>query len=96
MQNAQKENRSLDRFPKVCHFTTDPRARNSESALHHTLTERAVFKLIDKKMTLIEIAPGLDLQRDVLDQMGFVPAISENLKEMDPRIFRDGLMGLAQ
>lgn len=60
------------------------------------ITERAVFELIDGKFTLTEIAPGIDLQKDVLDQMEFKPAISENLKIMDERIFKDELMGLKE
>ncbi|MBQ8083365.1 MAG: acyl CoA:acetate/3-ketoacid CoA transferase, partial [Clostridia bacterium] len=58
------------------------------------ITERAVFKLIDGKVTLIEIAPGIDLQKDVLDQMGFTPAISDDLKTMDPAIFQEEWGGL--
>ncbi|MBQ8307060.1 MAG: acyl CoA:acetate/3-ketoacid CoA transferase [Blautia sp.] len=58
------------------------------------VTERAVFKLINKKMTLIEIAPGLDLQKDVLDQMGFKPEIAPDLKVMDEGIFREKWGGL--
>ena len=58
------------------------------------MTERAVFKLINKKMTLIEIAPGLDLQKDVLDQMGFKPEIAPDLKVMDEGIFREKWGGL--
>ena len=58
------------------------------------VTERAVFKLIDHKMTLIEIAPGVDLQKDVLDQIGFVPEIAKDLKTMDPGIFREEWGGL--
>ena len=58
------------------------------------VTERAVFKLIDKKMTLTEIAPGLDLQKDVLDQIGFKPEIAADLKEMDPAIFCETWGGL--
>ncbi len=53
------------------------------------VTERAVFKLIDHKLTLIEIAPGIDLERDVLAQMGFRPEISPDLKTMDPALFQE-------
>jgi len=58
------------------------------------ITERAVFKLIDKKVTMIEIAPGIDLQKDVLDQMDFVPEISPDLKVMDAGIFNETWGGL--
>ncbi len=53
------------------------------------VTERAVFELIDGRVTLTEIAPGVDLQTHILDQMEFTPFISENLKEMDPAIFQE-------
>nr|WP_295973704.1 acyl CoA:acetate/3-ketoacid CoA transferase [uncultured Bacillus sp.] len=51
------------------------------------VTERAVLQLIDGKLTLIEIAPGIDLQRDILEQMEFTPAISKDLKTMNPGMF---------
>lgn len=58
------------------------------------ITERCVFRLIESGLELIEIAPGVDLQRDILVQMAFRPAISLNLKMMDARIFCDTPMGL--
>lgn len=58
------------------------------------ITERAVFELTENGMRLAEIAPGVDLQKDILDLMEFKPIIDKDLKEMDPRIFKDELMGL--
>ena len=51
------------------------------------VTERAVFKLTPDGVTLVEIAPGIDLQRHVLDRMAFQPVISPDLKFMDPDCF---------
>lgn len=58
------------------------------------ITERCVFKLINKKVTLIEIAPGLDLEKDILAQMDFKPEIAEDLKLMDAGIFCENWGGL--
>lgn len=51
------------------------------------VTERCVFKLIDGVMTLTEIAPGLDVEKDIISQMDFTPRISPELKTMDASIF---------
>lgn len=58
------------------------------------ITERAVFQLTRAGLTLIEIAPGVDLEQDILAKMEFRPVISPDLKEMDPRIFRPERMAL--
>ena len=52
------------------------------------VTERAVFKLTSRGLKLIEIAPNVDLKRDVLSKMDFKPIIAKDLKIMDKRIFR--------
>ena len=57
------------------------------------ITERAVFELTDKGVELIEIAPGADLEKDILVQMDFVP-VMDNVKPMDARLFNEGKMGL--
>jgi propionate CoA-transferase len=59
------------------------------------ITERAVFRLEDGKLTLIEIAPGISLERDVLAQIKFKVNVSPALKTMDARIFRNAPMGIA-
>lgn len=61
-------------------------ARGQEALL---ITERAVFSVHAEGLVLEEIAPGVDLQRDVLGQMEFAPVkIREPLKRMDPALFR--------
>ncbi len=58
------------------------------------ITERCVFQLTDKGLKLIEIAPGIDLEKDILQNMDFKPLISKSLKVMDKRIFMLNPMGL--
>jgi len=58
------------------------------------VTERAVFRLAPRGVELIEIAPGAELERDVLRRMGFRPLIAEALRPMDARLFREAPMGL--
>ena len=60
------------------------------------VTERAVFKLTEDGLMLIEIAPGIDLHKDVLAHMDFTPMISANLRLMDERIFLEEKMGLSE
>jgi propionate CoA-transferase len=50
------------------------------------VTERCVFKLTPQGLELIEVAPGVDIEKDILGQMDFKPIIN-NPEPMDPRIF---------
>lgn len=60
----------------------------------HYITDRAVFRKTAQHdvLELVEIAPGIDLQKDVLDQLEFTPIVSDELKLMDSRIFKDQVM----
>jgi propionate CoA-transferase len=69
-------------------------AQNGQRALY--VTERAVFTRNDAgRLELIEVAPGIELERDIFAHMKFRPAVSPSLREMDARIFRPEPMGLA-
>jgi len=57
------------------------------------VTERCVFQRTQKGVQLVEVAPGIDVERDILAHMDFTPIV-EAPDEMDPRIFRDTPMGL--
>lgn len=86
---------SVRKFVKqVEHVTFSGRyaRQNKQPVLY--VTERCVLSLGDEGMELIEIAPGIDMQRQVLDLMDFEPVISKDLKEMDERLFRPEPMGL--
>lgn len=59
------------------------------------VTERAVFKMVKGGLKLTEIAPGVDLQKDILDQMEFMPIV-EDYKIIDERLFREENIGLKE
>ena len=69
-------------------------AQRGQRALY--ITERAVFQLGAGGVELIEIAPGVDVDRDMLARMGFKPKIAQNVKTMDARLFRPERMNLAR
>lgn len=60
------------------------------------ITERAVFRLVEDGLELIEVAPGIDVERDVLAHMAFRPRVARQLARMDARLFRPEPMGLEQ
>lgn len=75
-------------------FSAKIAKHNKKKVLY--VTERAVFSLTEKGLKLIEIAPGIDLQTHILNQMEFQPEIDASLKIMDSRIFTDAPMGIKE
>jgi propionate CoA-transferase len=67
-------------------------AMNKRPVLY--VTERCVFRLREEGLELVEIAPGIDMEKDVLALMDFEPIINKEPQLMDPRIFRPESMGL--
>jgi len=59
------------------------------------VTERCVVELREAGLTVTEIAPGIDLDRDVLGQAATELKVADDLREMDARLFRPELFGLA-
>lgn len=89
--NEGKHSKFVD---SVEHVTFNAKYACGKGHLILYITERAVFEMQDEGIVLTEIAPGIDLDRDVIGQMGFRPLVSPDLKLMDERIFRDEPMGL--
>jgi len=75
-------------------FSGSEAVRRGQRVLY--VTERCVFRLSAEGLELIEIAPGVDLQRDILDRMEFAPVIKAPPVLMDAAIFRTEPMGLRE
>lgn len=59
---------------------------NGKTVLY--ITERCVFRLIDGGLEIVEVAPGLDLKKDILDHLDFTPSIAEDIREMPKICFK--------
>ena len=91
--SVRSEGRSrkfIDQVQQIT-FSGEFAARRGASVLY--VTERCVFRLTTEGLELIEVAPGIEIERDILDQMSFRPIV-DNPATMDERIFLDRPMGL--
>lgn len=82
----------VPKLEQICYSASLGRERGQVTLF---VTERAVFRVGPQGLELVEVAPGLDPERDVISKMGFRPAISRELKQMDPRLFRPEPLGLS-
>jgi len=82
--------------PRVEHVTFNGARAFERGQSVHYITERCVFRLGPSGLELVEVAPGVDPRSDVLDLLQFRPVVADPIQVMDPAIFCDQLMGLAQ
>jgi propionate CoA-transferase len=92
----EKEGHTRKFVAEVEHRTYSGRHARQRGQPALYVTERCVLRLCDEGLELIEIAPGIDLERDVLAQMDFAPVMRAPPKLMDARIFALGPMGLRE
>lgn len=81
--------------PKVDQVSFSGRRAVAQGQEITYVTERCVLRLLPEGLTVTEIAPGVDLRRDVLDQAATPMRVADDLREMDAALFRDTPMGLA-
>ena len=90
----RREGRASKFVPEVEQVTFSGRKALERGANVTYVTERCVLQLRPEGLTVIEIAPGIDLERDVLGQVDIPLQVAEDLRLMDERLFRPELMGL--
>ena len=81
----------VDRVQQVT--LNGPNAHRKGQSVRY-VTERAVFELTARGLRLIEIADGIDLRRDVLEQMGFRPEVADDLRTFPAEVMADGRLNL--
>jgi acyl CoA:acetate/3-ketoacid CoA transferase len=81
--------------PEVEHVTLSGRRARQQGQEVTYITERCVLRLERDGLAVVEIAPGVDLERDILRQAGFPLRVSADLRVMDERLFVPEPMGLA-
>lgn len=90
----EQEGRGKKFVKQVEHITFSGEYANKTNQPVMYITERAVFELRKDGMYLLEAAPGIDIQTQIIDLMGFTPKIDGKVKVMDTRIFQQGTMGI--
>jgi propionate CoA-transferase len=92
--NIEQEGKTKKFVDQVEHVTFSGKYARIKNQPVLYVTERCVFKLNEQGMEIVEIAPGIDLEKDILALMDFTPAIKGSPRLMDARIFKPEPMGL--
>ena len=89
-----KEGSILKFVPKVKQISFSAKRAIDEKIDVLFVTERAVFQMTSSGIEILEIAPGIDIEKDVLSYIPFPVIVSPTLRIMDNRIFCEGRMGI--
>lgn len=92
----QREGRFRKFVPQVEQVTFNARRALDKGQTVLYVTERAVFRLGGKGPVLIEIAPGIEVDRDIRPHMAFPLTLSPELRSMPRRVFADEPLGLRE
>ncbi|MDU3836767.1 MAG: acyl CoA:acetate/3-ketoacid CoA transferase, partial [Staphylococcus aureus] len=87
--NIETEGQNQKFVSDVSHIDFNAQYSQSLEQEIYFVTDRAVFELTNQGLKLIEIAPGLDLHKDILNQMAFKPIIADHLKLIDTSIYKE-------
>jgi propionate CoA-transferase len=80
---------------RVGHVTFSGAFAREQGQTVYYITERCVFELTGDGLKVVEVAPGVDLERDVIDQIEFRPLVPDVVPKMDASIFSEEPMGLS-
>jgi len=94
--NIKQEGRTRKFVDKVQQITFNGRLAREKGQRVVYITERGVFHLRPEGIVLTEIAPGINPEKDIIQNIGFEIKVATDLKVMDPAIFNSEQMGLQQ
>jgi len=83
----------VEHVEQICYNGAFARRERREAVF---VTERAVFRVAAEGLELVEVAPGIDIERDIIAHMTFRPTVARDVRPMDPRLFLPEPMGLGR
>jgi propionate CoA-transferase len=90
-----KEGHTAKIVPAVDHVSFSGKRALAQGQIAKYITERCVIELRSEGLTVTELAPGLDLERDVLSQSGTPLRVAADLREMEAALFHPEPIGLS-
>ncbi|MDD5167537.1 MAG: hypothetical protein PHN75_01875, partial [Syntrophales bacterium] len=79
---------------KQINYSGEYARENGQDVIY--ITERCVFRLSPVGLVITEVAPGIDMERDIMGQMEFRPTVSPDVKIMDKRLFTNGPLSIKE